>query len=69
MLNKKDEQMKKRYLQACEVGGSIYGKKRQTGKQHHANVNRISKKDVVEVYNKFYKDQVAALYKAIHNDK
>ena len=61
--------MKKRYLQACEIGGSIYGKKRQTAKQPLHVRTKAPKQDVIAVYNKFYKDQVAALYKAIHNDK
>jgi hypothetical protein len=59
----------KKYLQACEVGGSIYGKKRQTGQQPFVHRSRIRKQDVMAVYNKFYRDQVAALYKAIHNAK
>ncbi len=59
----------KKYLQACEVGGSIYGKKRQTKMHTDQGKNKVLKQDVMTVYNKFYKDQVAALYKAIHNSK
>lgn len=56
--------MEKKFLQSCTMGGSIYGKKGVTPKR--AGHKDIVKKDVVEVYNKFYKDQVSALYRAIH---
>ena len=61
--------MKKKYIQSCEFGGSIYGKKRTTGKKVSPNHRSVSKKDLVRVYNKFYKDQVAALYKAIEKGR
>ncbi|MCK4852379.1 MAG: hypothetical protein KAS86_04615 [Candidatus Omnitrophica bacterium] len=60
--------MKKKYIQACEVGGSIYGKKHTTEKRNTAGHGKASKKDIVKVYNRFYRDQVAALYRAIHHD-
>ena len=60
--------MKKKYIQACEVGGSIYGKKRPAGKGDNPGRGKASKKDLVRVYNRFYRDQVAALYRAIHHD-
>lgn len=56
--------MKKRFIQACEVGGSIYGKK-GAGKKVSPIHKDVSKKDLINVYNKFYKNQVTALYEAI----
>lgn len=61
--------MRKKYIQACEVGGSIYGKKRRTGKKGNYNRKNVNKKELIKVYNKFYKDQVAALYRAIHHGR
>ncbi len=55
---------KKKYIQACEMGGSIYGKKK-VKKRTTLHVKNVQKKDLAEVYNKFFKDQVSALYRAI----
>ena len=57
---------KKKYIQACEIGGSMYGK-RKPSKRLNANRKGVRKEDLASVYNKFFKDQVAALYKAINN--
>ncbi len=56
---------KKGFIQAVELGGSIYGKKRSTGKNVSPNHRSVSKKDIMSVYDKFYKKQADALYKAI----
>jgi len=61
--------MRKKHVHSCELDGSFYGKKRTTGKKVSPNHRSVSKKDLVKVYNKFYKDQVAALYKAIHQGR
>ncbi len=58
--------VKKRYIQACEVGGSIYGKRTAGKKVSPIHNDKANKKDVADIYNKFYKTQVSALYKAIH---
>jgi hypothetical protein len=58
--------LKKKFIQACEITGSIYAKKRAGGKMVspiHMSVNR---EELAKVYNKFYKDQVTALYRALH---
>ncbi len=55
--------MKKKYLQACELGGSIYGKKRTTMKKSPGKKSGNSD-GMVTAYNDFYKSQVDALYKA-----
>lgn len=60
--------MKKRFIQACDLSGAIYGKRSEGGKRATGRRD-VAKKDVVEVYNKFYKDQVAALYRAIHSGR
>jgi len=59
----------KKYIQACDIGGSIYGKKSSTGKKVSPNHRSVGKNDIRRVYNKFYKDQVTALYNAINKDK
>jgi len=61
--------MKKRHIQACELTGSIYGKKRSYDKKVSPNHKSVGKQELLQVYNKFYKDQVAALYRAIHHGK
>ncbi len=58
----------KKFLQACETGGSIYGKRRGANRDI-AEGNGVSKDDLMAVYNKFYKNQVAALYKIIREGK
>lgn len=58
----------KKFLQACETGGSIYGRKRSATREA-AEKNAVSKDDLMAVYNKFYKNQVAALYKIIADNK
>lgn len=57
---------KKRYIQSCEIGGSIYGKRKGKRSTGYSRKN-VSSKDLAETYNKFFKNQVAALYKAIKN--
>jgi hypothetical protein len=59
---------KKRYIQACEVNGSMYGKKTK-GRRASVNHENIRKKDLIDVYNRFFKDQVEALYRAIHHGR
>jgi len=49
--------MKKKYLQACEFGGSIYGKKRTTRKKTQSGNNSSRKNDLINSYTKFYKKQ------------
>jgi hypothetical protein len=57
---------KKRYIQSCDLSGSIYGKKKSSKRTASSRKN-VSKKDLAHVYNKFFKDQVSALYRAINN--
>ena len=60
---------KKKHIQACVIGGSIYGKKSSIGKKVSPIHRSIGKEDLRRVYNKFYKDQATALYNAINGDK
>ncbi len=59
---------KKRFIQACEIGGSIYGKKRSRGKKVSPLHRSVNNGSLREVYDRFYKDQVAALYRAIQKE-
>ena len=59
----------KKHLQRCELNGSLYGKKRTTDKKGSTPYNGVNKDDLMKIYNKFYKNQVAALYRAIHHDR
>lgn len=60
----------KRFIQACEIGGSMYGtSKRTTGKKVSPVHNNVNRDEMTNIYNKFYKNQVNALYSAIHGKK
>jgi hypothetical protein len=60
---------KRKYTHLCNTKGTLYGRKRSTGKNVSPNHRSIAphKKDIAELYNKFYRDQVAALYRAIRD--
>ncbi|MGB2600564.1 MAG: hypothetical protein WBD00_02505 [Candidatus Omnitrophota bacterium] len=61
--------MKKKYLQACEVNGSIYGKKRTTDRKGSVEKKRGDSGDMISSYTKFYRSQVSAMYKVLHRDR
>jgi len=61
--------MKKKYIQSCELGGSIYGKTRQTNKAASASNSKVTKKDLMQVYNQFFKSQASALYDAVNKSR
>ena len=56
---------KKKYIQSCDMT-SMYGKKKKSRKTASHGV-KVRKKDIADVYNKFFKDQVSALYRAINS--
>lgn len=56
---------KKGFIQSCEISGM---KKRSTGKKVSPNHRSVGKKDLVNVYNRFYREQVADLYRAVKGD-
>ena len=59
----------KKYIQACELGGSIYGKKRKTSNLGSTSRDKVSKRELKNTYNRFFKNQVEALYDAINKTK
>ena len=56
---------RKKYIQSCELGGSMYGRKKSS--KSSKSRKYVRKKDLHDVYNKFFKDRVTALYRAINN--
>lgn len=56
---------KKGFVQSCEIAGM---KKRSTGKKVSPNHRSVGKNDLVNVYNRFYREQVADLYRAVNGD-
>lgn len=56
---------KKRYVQSCEITGM---RKSSGGKKVSPNHRSVNKKDLVSVYKRFYKDQVADLYRAVRSE-
>ena len=60
---------KRRHIQKCAMDGTIYGKRRSTGKKVSPAHNHPDKDDLLRVYNKFYKNQAAALYRAINRTR
>ena len=59
----------KKYLQACETGGSIYGKKHATGKKGGFRNKRAGKEGLMNSCNRLYKNQVAAMEKVFRRDR
>ncbi|MEA3489414.1 MAG: hypothetical protein U9R44_03605 [Candidatus Omnitrophota bacterium] len=58
---------KKNYVQSCDLSGSVKGKRNQPCKKvSHLN-KRVSKKILRDIYNKYYRNQVADLYRAVIN--
>jgi hypothetical protein len=55
----------RRFTQACETGGSVFGKSGITGKKVSPNHHSISSKTVADVYERYYKEPVSALYQAV----
>ncbi len=58
----------RKYLQACEIGGSIYGKHREIPQKRVSGTRRNSREGAVASYHAFYKSQVDALYKVFRRD-
>ncbi|MBF0215675.1 MAG: hypothetical protein HQL30_01630 [Candidatus Omnitrophica bacterium] len=59
----------KKHLHECDLAGSLYDKRitKMSGTLLPGTKDR--EKDMRKVYNKFYKDQIDAIYKSIHNGK
>lgn len=56
--------MKKKFVQSCNMNG----RSRANGEKSGSSRAKVNKKALTEVYNKFYRDQVTALYRVISND-
>ncbi len=59
----------KKYLQACDISGSIYGKTRSTDNRPGRQDKPSEKDDNITSYNSLYKRQVAILNKIIRREK
>lgn len=55
----------RKYLQACEVGGSIYGKKHSGNKRSVSRGKSKGKGDIISAYDALYKRQLNALNKVM----
>ena len=57
---------KKKYTQSCSMGPAADATERSSGKKisplHNRGVNR---KSLASIYDKYYRDQVAELYRAV----
>jgi len=54
--------MKKKYIQACELGGSIYGKRHPSQKRSTLTEKEASqKKNLISIYSSFYKRQAETM--------
>ncbi len=58
----------KKYLQGCELGGSMYGKS-QPNKKKDPRVKGEEKEDLMGTYRKLYKNQVLIMNKVFRQDK
>ncbi|MFC1480206.1 hypothetical protein ACFL5Y_02015 [Candidatus Omnitrophota bacterium] len=57
---------KKRHVHKCNVTGSASGKKESTGNKRSFANEGATRKALDDIYNKYYRNQVASLYRAIH---
>lgn len=57
----------KKHIQACVIGGSMYGKSTSASKRVSPMHKSVDPKALRMVYDKYFRDQAAALYKAIHS--
>ncbi|MCK5451001.1 MAG: hypothetical protein KAI70_04470 [Candidatus Omnitrophica bacterium] len=54
--------MAKKYIQACNLSGSIYGKDKDSEKKaHFAKKNLETKENLLDEYDSFYRKQVDAM--------
>ncbi|MFC1644063.1 hypothetical protein ACFL5C_01915 [Candidatus Omnitrophota bacterium] len=56
---------KKTHIHKCNITGSASSKKESTDKRSFANEG-ATRKALDDIYTKYYRNQVAALYRAIH---
>jgi hypothetical protein len=58
---------KKTYDHSCRVDGILCSKKQGAGKKVSPLHNMPGKKEFVSVFNRFYREQVEELYRAVKN--
>lgn len=56
----------KKYIQGCEIGGSIYGK--QHSDKKNPREKREEKEDLTGSYKKLYRNQVIIMNKVFRQD-
>jgi hypothetical protein len=59
----------KKNLHECDLSGSLYDKRMTKLSGTFSPGARNRDKDMRKIYNKFYKDQIDAIYKSIHGTK
>ncbi len=59
----------KKYLQACETGGSIYGKERAAEKGRGPDDRCAEKEDLTGTCNRLYKKQIVIMNKVFRRDR
>lgn len=57
---------KKRFSHSCAVG-KVFGEQKGSVKKSRLLYKNVDKKALAEIYNKYYKHQVAALYRAVQD--
>jgi hypothetical protein len=60
--------MKKKYFQACELGGSLYGKKREADGDDRAAKKNVKIDNSVNSYKKLFKNQVVVMDKVFRRE-
>jgi hypothetical protein len=58
----------KKYLQACETGGSIYGKKKPESDESTPDHKHAQQNNHMVAYSTFYKKQVNALFRLFRKE-
>ncbi|MDD5634167.1 MAG: hypothetical protein PHW46_02705 [Candidatus Omnitrophica bacterium] len=58
----------KRYLQACEIGGSLYGKAKSSRKAGYQR-KKENKEDLISSYSSFYKKQYEVFNKVFRGQR
>ncbi|MDD4956649.1 MAG: hypothetical protein PHH49_03570 [Candidatus Omnitrophica bacterium] len=59
----------KRFLQACEMGGSIYGKKKTSKNNTPRKGTKYNKTDAMTEYDRLYRYQISAMERIFKRDK
>lgn len=55
----------KRHIHFCAIGESLVGKKRAKSRKKNDSKKKSGSNELSDIYNKYYKSQIAALYRAM----